>query len=213
MFCFIEFDDYFKNLIPSKNTRNPWFKEYWEETYKCKFQDTPTTIFNQNYTRLCSGLIRSFFFFYNKSNFLGFYLDSDSTDTNFFVPYFQEGYVHYVVDAVFTLVISIQNLIDEKCPNSSKNKPLCKEFYPFNGTRLLTILRNITFHNGKIKINFKILIIFLFLELSKRLIRFTSNGDGIAPYDIFQYQIINTPDTLDYLTIGEFSDSDRAHER
>jgi len=61
--------------------------------------------------------------------------------------------------------------------------------------------------------NFKILIIFLVLELSKRLIRFTSNGDGIAPYDIFQYQIINTPDTLDYLTIGEFSDSDRAHER
>jgi len=58
----------------------------------------------------------------------------------------------------------------------------------------------------------KILII-LFLELSKRLIRFTSNGDGIGTYDIFQYQIINRPDTLDYLTIGEFTDSDQSHER
>jgi hypothetical protein len=50
-----EFDDYFQNLIPSKNTRNPWFREYWEETYKCKYQGTPKTIFNQNYTRLCTG--------------------------------------------------------------------------------------------------------------------------------------------------------------
>jgi len=70
---------------------------------------------------------------------------------NYSVPYFQEGYVHYVVDAVFTLVISIQNLIDEKCKNSSDIQPLCQEFYPFNGTRLLTILRNISFHNGKTK--------------------------------------------------------------
>ncbi len=57
----IEFDDYFKNLIPSKNLRNPWFREYWEETYKCKFPQTPRTIFNQNYTRLCLGLIITFF--------------------------------------------------------------------------------------------------------------------------------------------------------
>jgi len=54
-FKLIEFDDYFKNLIPSKNTRNPWFREYWEETYKCKFPQTTRTIFNLNYTRLCSG--------------------------------------------------------------------------------------------------------------------------------------------------------------
>ncbi len=86
-----------------------------------------------------------------KKFFLIFVLDIDSIHTNFSVPYFQEGYVHYVVDAVFALVISIQNLIEEKCLNSSEMKTLCKEFYPFNGTRLLTILRNISFHNGKIK--------------------------------------------------------------
>ncbi len=55
-YCVLDFDDYFLNLIPSKNTRNPWFVEYWEETYKCKFVYSPVTIFNQNYTRLCSGL-------------------------------------------------------------------------------------------------------------------------------------------------------------
>lgn len=51
----LEFDEYFNNLIPSKNTRNPWFREYWEETYQCKFAETPLTRFNQNYTRECSG--------------------------------------------------------------------------------------------------------------------------------------------------------------
>ncbi|CAF0881048.1 unnamed protein product [Rotaria sordida] len=172
-----EFDNYFNNLTPSKNTRNPWFREYWEETYKCKFEETPKTMFNQNYTRLCS--------------------DIDNTYTNLSVPYFQEGYVHYVVDAVFTLVISIQKLIDEKCPNSSKQKPLCKEFFPFEGTKLISILRNITFRNA----------------LSKRIIKFTQTGDGIGTYDIFQYQIINSTDTLDYITIGEFSDIDHSNER
>jgi hypothetical protein len=91
------------------------------------------------------------FFFLLKKTFSPVCVDTDSTYTNFSVPYFQEGYVHYVVDAVFALVISIQNLIDEKCSNSSEKKVLCKAFYPFNGTRLLTLLRNISFHNGKIK--------------------------------------------------------------
>ena len=57
LFYTLDFDEYFNNLLPSKNTRNPWFVEYWEETYKCKFEYTPTTIFNQNYTRSCSGLL------------------------------------------------------------------------------------------------------------------------------------------------------------
>ncbi|CAF1320134.1 unnamed protein product [Adineta steineri] len=173
-----DFDEYFTKLIPSKNTRNPWFIEYWEETYKCKFDHSPKTIFNQNYTRLCS--------------------DNYSAYTNLSVHYFQEGYVHYVVDAVFTLVIAIQKLIDEKCFNSSRHKPLCKEFYPFDGIRLLSILRNTTFRN----------------DLSKRSIKFTPNGDGIGTYDIFQYQFIDlSKHTLNYRTIGEFSDNDQVNER
>lgn len=65
------------------------------------------------------------------------------------MPYSQEGYVHYVVDAVFTLVIAIQRLVDEKCPYSPRNQPFCRNFYPFDGTRLLSILRNVSFRNGK----------------------------------------------------------------
>jgi hypothetical protein len=79
-----------------------------------------------------------------------FFLDNDKTYTNLSVPYFQEGYVHYVVDAVFTLVIAIKKLLDEKCLNSSKIQSVCNEFIPFDGIRLLSILRNISFRNGKL---------------------------------------------------------------
>lgn len=77
-------------------------------------------------------------------------LDNDSIHPSYSVPYFQEGYVHYVVDAVFALVLSIQHLIEETCAHVSNRKGLCPEFFPFNGTRLLTLLRNISFHNGNI---------------------------------------------------------------
>lgn len=69
---------------------------------------------------------------------------------NYSVSYSQEGYVHYVVDSVFAMIISIQELIDEKCRNSSDKKVLCSEFFPINGTRLLSILRNLSFHNGRL---------------------------------------------------------------
>ena len=141
-------------------------------------------------------------------------VDMDSTYANLTVPYFQEGYVHYVVDAVFTLVNAIQKLIEEKCFNSPNNKPLCKEFFPFNGTKLLSIIRNITFRNGMMKnFSFEIFIMIFYLELSKRIIKFTTDGDGIGAYDIFQYQIIKPGDELDYIPIGEFTGSDQSTER
>lgn len=68
--------------------------------------------------------------------------------SNLSVPYFQEGYVHYVVDAVFTLAIAVQKLIDEKCAHSSTGTNLCKEFFPLDGSRLLNVLRTVTFRNG-----------------------------------------------------------------
>lgn len=51
------------------------------------------------------------------------------------------------------------------------------------------------------------------LELSKRIIKFTADGDGIGTYDIFQFQMLDSADRLDYLSIGEFTDSDQRHER
>jgi metabotropic glutamate receptor 1 len=30
------FDDYYLKLDPFNNTRNPWFKEFWEDKFNCK---------------------------------------------------------------------------------------------------------------------------------------------------------------------------------
>ncbi|CAF0750522.1 unnamed protein product [Didymodactylos carnosus] len=172
LFPIKEFDTYFNLLRPSTNVRNPFFIEYWEQTFKCKFNNTPITIFNENFTRICT--------------------DEDSSDPLTSVPYSQEGYVHYVVDAVFALVIAVQKFIIEKC----KTKSLCDNFFPVNGTRLLSILRNISYKN----------------DLSQRNIRFTAEGDGIGTYDIFQYQVIDNTGKLGYITIGDFSDNDGTGE-
>ena len=51
------------------------------------------------------------------------------------------------------------------------------------------------------------------LDLTQRSIKFTDTGDGIGTYDIFQYQLADTSETWDYVTIGEFGDGDRNHDK
>lgn len=34
-----EFEDYFTKLNPYTNTRNPWFKEFWEHRFGCSLQE------------------------------------------------------------------------------------------------------------------------------------------------------------------------------
>ena len=53
----------------------------------------------------------------------------------------------------------------------------------------------------------------IFIDLSQRNIRFTVEGDGIGTYDIFQYQILNSSENLDYLNIGQFTEADQNNER
>lgn len=45
------FDEYFLSLTPKNNKRNPWFIEFWEHYFKCKWNGSQITPFNQDYTR------------------------------------------------------------------------------------------------------------------------------------------------------------------
>ena len=47
------FDDMFQNLSPFTNDRNPWFQEYWQETYKCRIPGAKVT----HYNNTCTGQI------------------------------------------------------------------------------------------------------------------------------------------------------------
>lgn len=45
------FDDYFLSLTPKNNKRNPWFIEYWEHYFQCKWPNSDNTPYNMNFTR------------------------------------------------------------------------------------------------------------------------------------------------------------------
>lgn len=45
------FDDYFLSLTPKNNKRNPWFIEYWEQYFQCKWPNSDNTPYNMNFTR------------------------------------------------------------------------------------------------------------------------------------------------------------------
>ncbi|ESO83631.1 hypothetical protein LOTGIDRAFT_133010 [Lottia gigantea] len=49
------FKRYFMNLRPETNKRNPWFIEYWEHHFKCKYPGSLWTPLNEEYNQSCTG--------------------------------------------------------------------------------------------------------------------------------------------------------------
>ncbi|XP_035825890.1 metabotropic glutamate receptor 4-like [Aplysia californica] len=49
------FKNYFLRLRPGRNHRNPWFAEYWEDLFSCRFPRSPPTPYNQHYNKTCTG--------------------------------------------------------------------------------------------------------------------------------------------------------------
>ena len=47
----IGFEKYFLGLTPKNNKRNPWFIEYWESIFNCKWLHSTVTPFNRNHSR------------------------------------------------------------------------------------------------------------------------------------------------------------------
>lgn len=47
---FAEFDRHFMSLRPATNTRNPWFKEFWEQHFRCNIRHG-----NGPFRQRCSG--------------------------------------------------------------------------------------------------------------------------------------------------------------
>ncbi|VVD04783.1 unnamed protein product [Leptidea sinapis] len=52
------FKEYFLGLNVKNNKRNPWFIEFWEHQFQCRYPGAPRTPFNGQYQHHCSGLER-----------------------------------------------------------------------------------------------------------------------------------------------------------
>ncbi|CAG5032639.1 unnamed protein product [Parnassius apollo] len=113
------FREYFLNLTVEKNTRNPWFVEFWEEQFRCRYPGSPRTPFNGNYTRICTGEER---------------LSANNTEF--------EGQLQFVADAVFAFVHAIRDMHRDLCGDKFG---LCQEMRPISGPLLLRYLRQVRF--------------------------------------------------------------------
>lgn len=47
-----DFDAYYSSLRPHSNTRNPWFREFWQEKFECFL---PGPDHDERYTTPCTG--------------------------------------------------------------------------------------------------------------------------------------------------------------
>ncbi|KAG7155315.1 Metabotropic glutamate receptor 4-like [Homarus americanus] len=113
------FDQYFLSLTVEKNTRNPWFVEYWEDHFKCRYPNSSRTPYNGVFTNLCTGEEKL-----------------TSRNTQF------EAQLQFVSDAVMAFGYAFRDMHRELCGGRSG---LCDLMNPIDGDNLLFYLRKVVF--------------------------------------------------------------------
>uniref|UniRef100_A0A8D8Q587 Metabotropic glutamate receptor 8 n=1 Tax=Cacopsylla melanoneura TaxID=428564 RepID=A0A8D8Q587_9HEMI len=115
----VGFDEYFLNLTVENNRRNPWFIEFWEDHFKCKYPNGSRTPYNSDYNRTCTGKERL-----------------TQNNTAF------ENQLQFVSDAVMAFAHALNDMHQELCGG---NKGLCEAMKPTKGSDLLKYLRKVDF--------------------------------------------------------------------
>ncbi|XP_022235092.1 metabotropic glutamate receptor 4-like [Limulus polyphemus] len=114
------FDKYFMGLNVKNNKRNPWFIEYWEQYFNCKWPKSMTTPYNQNYDRYCTG-------------------DEKMTYENGYEP---ERQLQFVSDAVLAFAYAFRDMHRDLCGGK---EGMCRRMDPIDGTELLKYLYKVHF--------------------------------------------------------------------
>ncbi|KAH7641893.1 metabotropic glutamate receptor 8-like isoform x1 [Dermatophagoides farinae] len=117
------FYDYFFSLTPQNNHRNPWFIEYWEHTFKCKWPNSDYTPYNLEFEKNCTGNERTMS------------ADKESDDD-------VEMQLQFVSDAVLSFAYAIQSMQRELC---SGTRGVCPRMLAADGSQLLQHLRAVQF--------------------------------------------------------------------
>ncbi|XP_049544407.1 chromatin-remodeling ATPase INO80-like [Anopheles darlingi] len=115
----IGFEDYFLNLTAANNKRNPWFVEFWEHNFQCKYPNSPYTPYNRDYKSYCSMAEKL-----------------TKGDLDF------EDQLQFVSDAVMAFGYAFKNMHNELCGGKAG---LCDAMNPTKGMELLKYLRKADF--------------------------------------------------------------------
>ncbi|WAR15526.1 GRM-like protein, partial [Mya arenaria] len=114
------FKDYFLHLTPFNNDRNPWFVEYWEQHFQCKFPGSSWTPYNSNYNTTCTGTER---------------IDPET--------FIMEAQLQFVSDAILAFAYAIHNMHVNVCGRSYVG--VCPAMDPIDGEQLKNYLLNVNF--------------------------------------------------------------------
>ncbi|KAI5753169.1 hypothetical protein M8J77_024247 [Diaphorina citri] len=115
------FDEYFLNLTVENNRRDPWFIEFWEDHFKCKYPNGSRTPYNTEFNRTCTGKEK---LSHNNTAF--------------------ENQLQFVSDAVMAFAHALNDMHKELCHGK---KGLCEAMKPTKGSDLLKYLRKVDFRD------------------------------------------------------------------
>ncbi|KAH8272471.1 hypothetical protein KR044_007720, partial [Drosophila immigrans] len=189
-----DFDRYMMQLTPLSNQRNPWFAEYWEDTFNCALTGSSQgNATNQKERTVCDDNLRL----------------SEK------VGYEQESKTQFVVDAVYAFAHALHHLHTDLCTQKPDNeegqqghqvhsesvwyrKPVvdihsqaCPDMASYDGK---------DFYNNY-------LLNVSFVDLAGSEVKFDRQGDGLARYDILNYQRLDNSSGYQYKVIGKWFNS------
>uniref|UniRef100_UPI0037E7339E metabotropic glutamate receptor 1 isoform X1 n=1 Tax=Semicossyphus pulcher TaxID=241346 RepID=UPI0037E7339E len=110
------FDDYYLKLRLDRNTRNPWFSEFWQYRFQCRLPGHPQE--NKNYKKVCTG--------------------NESLQEN----YVQDSKMGFVINAIYAMAHGLHDMHQELCPRQTG---LCEAMDPIDGSKLLDYLLKTSF--------------------------------------------------------------------
>ncbi|XP_017155685.1 metabotropic glutamate receptor isoform X1 [Drosophila miranda] len=197
-----DFDRYMMQLTPRTNQRNPWFAEYWEDTFNCALTQVSTGLDAPDINASAiqnEGKIKQ--------------TCDKSLRLSEKVGYEQESKTQFVVDAVYAFAYALHNLHNDRCNTQSDQtteqqkhqhsesvwyrKPIdsksqaCPEMASYDGK---------DFYNNY-------LLNVSFIDLAGSEVKFDRQGDGLARYDILNYQRLENSSGYHYKVIGKWFNS------
>ncbi|XP_038160133.1 metabotropic glutamate receptor 1 isoform X1 [Cyprinodon tularosa] len=110
------FDEYYLKLRIDKNTRNPWFAEFWQYRFQCRLTGHPQE--NKNFKKACSG--------------------NEGLHEN----YIQDSKMGFVINAIYAMAHGLHDMHKELCAGQTG---LCEAMDPIDGSKLLDYLLKTSF--------------------------------------------------------------------
>ncbi|XP_068081159.1 metabotropic glutamate receptor 1-like [Anabrus simplex] len=135
------FDDYYFNLSPFTNTRNPWFKEFWQHRFNCVL---PEEVGNFTGGNLSSPGVTI--------DPEGEPLRQCTGEEKLSEKYKPDPKLSFIIKAIYTMAYGLHNLHQDVCGHNAVG--LCPELFPFNGSLFKNYLLNVTFPYGDEDVEF-----------------------------------------------------------